>query len=93
MATEKQYPKVVAAAIVGHDGVVVSLPQPARHYHVIIHMVHILGHPIPITGEQGFMLSDGKFARRTYARRCAVANDQLLPRAMKLPELYSEDVW
>ena len=86
-------PTVVAAAIIGHDGVPVSLPPPARHHNVIHHMATVLKHPTPITGEQGFMLSDGTFARRRRARMFAEYHEQLLPRASKMDELYSEDVW
>lgn len=85
-------PRVVAAAIIGHDGVPYSLPAPARHHDVIGHMV-ALGHPTPIKGEQGFMLSDGSFADRRRALGNAVVNDQLLPGAGKRRWLFSEDVW
>lgn len=87
--------RVVAAAIIGHDGKVCSLPPPARHHDVIRHMVHVLDHPIPIKGEQGFVLSDGTFARRRRAKVMAVANDQILPhmKHMQNPYLFSEDLW
>ncbi len=91
--TDEDAPRVVAAAILGHDGVPVSLPPPARHHDVIRHMVHVLGHSAPIDGEQGFMLSDGTFAHRRRARVFAELHGQLLPRAWGLRELYSEDVW
>jgi hypothetical protein len=86
-------PRVVAAAILGPDGAPVSLPPPARHHDVIRHMAVNLGHETPITGEQGFLLSDGTFARRALARMFAELNEQLLPRAGGTRELYSEDVW
>jgi hypothetical protein len=88
------YPSVVAAAIVGRDGIVYHLPPPARHHDVGRHMLE-QGHPRPFPGgdAQGFLLSNGEFASRIAARTCAIANQQLLPRAGKTAELYSEDVW
>jgi hypothetical protein len=85
--------RVVAAAIIGYDGNAYSLPPPARHHTVIAHMHYELGHPRPISGVQGFMLSDGRFARRESARIVAERAKQLLARASKGDELYSEDVW
>lgn len=85
--------RVVAAAVRMSDGRVFSLPPPARHYNIIHMMAGVLG--IPQTGdqEQGFLLSDGRFCRRKPARIIAERAGQLLPRAMDLLELYSEDVW
>jgi hypothetical protein len=45
------------------------------------------------TWETGFLLNTGQFARRVPAKRIATKAGQLLPRAMNLRELYSEDVW
>ena len=88
------YPKVIAAAIKGDDGVIYHLDRPARHHDVGRHMIE-KGHHKPFPGgdEQGFLLSNGEFASRIAARTCAIANGQLLKRAGKTHELYSEDVW
>lgn len=85
--------RVVAAAIIGYDGKPYSLPPPARHHDCIAYMHFELGHPRPISGVQGFMLSDGRFARRKAARIVAKRANQLLERASKGDTLYSEDVW
>lgn len=87
-------PRVVAAAIVGKDGKVYSLPQPARHHDVGKYMTEC-GHPVPFPSgkAQGFLMSDGVFASREYAKGCAEYHGQLLPRAGKCRELFSEDVW
>lgn len=84
---------VVAAAVRLPDGRVFSLPSPARH-HDVIHMLH-REHGIEQRGdhEQGFLLSDGRFCRRAPAKLVAERAGQLLPRAMHLKDLYSEDVW
>ena len=84
---------VVAAAVRTSDGRVFSVRRPGRHHDVVHMMVERFG--IPQTGdqEQGFLLSDGTFCRRAAARTVAEQAGQLLPRAMDLKELYSEDVW
>jgi len=90
----ENYPLVIAAAIIGDDGIVYHLDRPARHHDVGLDMVFNKGHPAPYPlRTQGFILSDGTFADRVYARICAEKNNQLLPTASKLRELYSEDVW
>ena len=84
------------AAIV-HDDIVYSVPRPGRHHTVIAFMAEKFGPGWQlIGGEQGFVLSDGRFARRKPAWRIAKAAGQLLPRAPTDGNggtLYSEDVW
>lgn len=87
---------VIAAAIIGKDGRPYSLPPPAGHYDVINHMLCELRHPIPIDGEQGFILSDGTFSPRCQAYRIAKAAGQLLhrePWQCYGEVLFSGDVW
>jgi hypothetical protein len=84
---------VERAAIKDHDGKVYTVPRPGRHHDVIKMMVNSYFRPIPITGEQGFVLSDGTFADRVRAREVAEAANQLLSRASTGKELFSEDVW
>jgi hypothetical protein len=93
--TEVELPKVVAAAIKGKDGIIYHLPVPARHHDVGIWMIREHDHPIPFPGgnAQGFLMSDGTFGDRRYAKKCAMHHNQLLDRASNLIELYSEDVW
>lgn len=84
--------KVVAAAIIDTDGTVFSVPPPGRH-HNVIHKMADAGRPCPPIDNQGFLLSDGRFARRKPAKRVARKAGQLLPNASKLDILFSEDVW
>jgi hypothetical protein len=74
------------------DGKVFSLDRPARHHDVIKMMVE-LGYPKPIRGEQGFVLSNGRFTHRIAAKAVAIRANQLLERASKSRRLTSEDVW
>jgi hypothetical protein len=83
---------VEKAAIKMEDGKVYSVPRPGRH-HDCIKLIASLGYKIPIIGEQGFVLSDGTFADRIYARKVADEANQGIARDMHLDELFSEDLW
>lgn len=84
---------VSCAAIRDHDGTVYSVPRPGRHHDVIKKMVQA-GRPIPIRGEQGFLLDDGSFVDRKTARVIADTNGQAGGRRDQgLSELFSEDLW
>lgn len=84
--------RVETAAVLLPDGRVFTLPRPYRHCDVVRVMAY-LGIPQQGDHEQGFVLSNGRFCRRTPAKRIAQEAGQLLERAMNLSELYSEDVW
>lgn len=89
--------RVVAVAIKTLDGVVHTLPPPARH-HDVIHALARAGmsqieHCGPMEDSQGFLLNNGQFCRRAPAKLIAERGGQLIKRAMNLHELYSEDVW
>lgn len=85
---------IVCAAIRGDDGVVYSLPRPARHHNVIDHM-RAQGYAGLVSGDrQGFLLSDGTFTWRRPALHVAKRAGQLI-REPTAPAhgLFSEDVW
>lgn len=84
--------RVVAAAICS-NGKVYSLPPPARHHNVLRYMAKLGAMPKNCCGTQGFLLNDGRFCTRPSAKKIAKKAGQLLPRAMNLKDLYSEDVW
>lgn len=86
------FPRVVAAAIKGVDGVVYSVAAPGRH-HNIIKLMDECGIPFGRLEDQGFLLSNGEFVDRQTARAIATAANQGIERDMKLVDLYSEDVW
>lgn len=81
----------VVAAAIRQDGKIYSMPPPMRHGHVIHSMV-TKGCKTPITGDQGFLLSNGKFADRKVAGVIAVAAGQIKELSHP-PRLYSEDMW
>ena len=83
----------VESAAILLDGKVYSVPRPGRH-HDVIRLMRDQGVTEPQTGawEQGFVLSDGRFARRKPAGLIAKKAGQIV--ALKWPpSLYSEDLW
>lgn len=88
--------KAIAAAVKTDDGVIHFMPPPHRHHHT----VHALHRPqngvendlIVARGKQGFVMSDGTFADREEAGRCAIAAGQI-KELQHPPWLYSEDLW
>lgn len=85
--------RVVAAAVLTSDGLVHTLPPPARHHNIVYSLARFFDHPSCASDEQGFLLSDGSFCLRRPAKIVARAANQLLSRASELEELFSEDVW
>lgn len=86
--------RVVAAAIRDDEGKVWSLPAPARHYQVIRFMRES-GYVGGVNGpdQQGFLLSDGRFARRKAAGPVARKAGQLKDGKLIGSVLTSEDLW
>lgn len=85
--------KIVAVAVRFGD-VVVSLPEPNRHHHVIHAYTKQNGRVFP--DEQGFLTSKGQFVGRKEALRIASHAAQVRPRLHGQydgPELFSEDLW
>lgn len=83
---------VACAAIVDGD-FVYYLPRPARHHDVINYMVETYHLPIPIEGEQGFILTDSTFVGRAVAKMIADSSKQILEGSLEHPLLFSENVW
>lgn len=84
---------VVRAAIRDDRGAVWSLPQPNRH-HDIIKMMREAGYEGPLQGDrQGFVLSDGRFARRKSAMSVAHRAKQIKRGETISATLTSEDLW
>lgn len=98
-----QMPEIVTTAALLVNGVIWTLPRPARH-HILLHAwahahwvhdpVTNTGHPrkVPTDAVQGFMTSEGRFVDRKEAERIARACGQLKG-PMLGHELTSEDLW
>lgn len=78
-----------------HDGVMVSLPAPARHGCVIRRICELDPSVEFVSGEQGFVTNRGKFVSREQAYHIAIAAKQSRDGKPPFQEgyLYSEDVW
>lgn len=95
-AVRLQLPADLGAVKAG-DWLMVSMPSPARHHH-LLHALATLGlHEREV--EQAFLLSDGTWADRKRALEIATAAGQLVknPDAASSPiappNLFSEDLW
>lgn len=84
--------RIVAAAI-QYDGLIFSMPQPARHAHVMRSM-NIIGLP-QLDYHQGFTTSLGRYVSREAAVEIAYTAGQMQGRTKTEPayQLFSEDLW
>jgi hypothetical protein len=82
--------KIVAAAV-QFNGVIFTIPKPARH-HNIVHAMFYMGLPKLAQQEQGFLLDSGQYINRKDAAILALANGQVAELEAP-PYLYSEDLW
>ena len=88
----------VVAAAVRYGDLILSVPAPARHNHVLVAALDHFGVAHVGTDVQGFLLSDGTFANRPDAYKIARASGQPWLRRIgreyyQGPDLFSEDVW
>jgi hypothetical protein len=81
-------PVTVETAALQQDGIVYTLPRPARHCDIIHHVVK---QGVSLLGSlQGFVLSDGTFVDRYQAARVAYLAGQI---EEGIGQLYTEDLW
>jgi hypothetical protein len=79
---------MITDAAILHDGDL----WIGRRHHEIIAQMRASGVEKPITGEQGFVNSDGAFLNRIDAAAEAIACGQIAKLNWP-PRLYSEDLW
>jgi hypothetical protein len=88
--------KIVAAAV-RWQGVVYTLPPPARHHTINYHIIKTLGlERLPYEPEnQGFVDESGRFLNRKQAVVSAMLFDQIKGPQKEIygGELYSENLW
>jgi hypothetical protein len=82
----------IHAVAIRRQGVIYTLPRPARHHDVIAFMAGDCGMPTPITGEQGFLTQIGEFVDRLRGAEIAVSSGQVAELQWP-PSLFSEDLW
>lgn len=93
---------IVAAAIrrleanrgSGDDVVMMTytMPAPARHHH-ILHAMPAQNDGVVGPEAQGFLTSTGRWVDRQTAMSLAVAAGQVDPSKVRMPHLFSEDLW
>lgn len=86
--------ETIEAAAIRFEGKTWSLPKPARHIDVFLHM---RANGIDGTygnDKQGFITSTGRFVSRSRAMLIATKAEQILKHPTFQPtKLFSEDVW
>lgn len=83
--------EIIVAAAISHNGLICTMPQPARHHH-IIHTLHRSEYSLPVSSEEGFLTSEGRFVDRKKAAELAIKAGQI-DQLQWPPYLYSEDLW
>lgn len=85
--------ETIERVAIRHDGIVYSLPRPARHCHVTWMMGEQLGLGPETMHDQGFVTSTGRYVSREEA--CIIARQAGQIKNKTCPEhvLFSEDVW
>jgi hypothetical protein len=81
---------IIVSVAMKVNGLVVSMPRPARHCDIIKRLPGKLANVRP--SDQGFLTDAGNFVGREVALRLARQANQLMKPTTK-SELYSEDVW
>lgn len=86
----------IIAAAVQVNGVTLSLPPPARHYHIVNTLCETVGDAAATRyarpQDQGFLTDAAAFVGREEALRIARDAGQLLKETPHR-ELFSEDLW
>lgn len=83
--------EIIVAAAISHNGLICTMPQPARHHH-IIHTLHRSEYSLPVSSEEGFLTSEGRFVDRKKAAELSIKAGQI-DQLRWPPYLYSEDLW
>jgi hypothetical protein len=86
----------IIAAAVQLNGVTLSLPPPARHFHIVNSLCETLEQPdgtrYAAPDDQGFLTDAARFVGRVEALEIATAAGQII-KPTPHRELFSEDVW
>lgn len=86
----------IIAAAVRLNGVTLSLPPPARHYHIVNTLTETLGASDGVRyaspDDQGFLTDDAKFVGRIEAMTIAREAGQIIKPTLHR-ELFTEDLW
>ena len=87
-----QHSRRIVAAAINVEGLIVSMPKPARHGDIIKALDNVAVASLVITPDmQGFIDSDGNFLGRKEAKKVAFDAGQIQSTAHD--DLFSEDLW
>lgn len=85
-----EHQRIIAAAC-ELDGLIYTMPPPARHHDIVYKMPEGAAR---LACEQGFLTSTGRFLDRTVARYMAIDMKQVKDMSVLHPRhLFSEDLW
>jgi hypothetical protein len=82
--------RIIAAAIKA-NGLIMSMPRPARHFHIMAAMPAKMARAV-VPSDQGFLTDAGTFVGREAGLLIALKAQQLL-KPTQHRELFSEDLW
>jgi len=87
--------ETIAAAALLWDGLVLSLPKPARHHTIMRKMLDLGLEPLAVIqpDDQGFITSAGRFVGREEGCHIAREAGQIQIKTGPANMLFSEDVW
>lgn len=77
--------EIIVAAAISYNGLICTMPQPARHHHILHQSEYS-------SSEEGFLTSEGRFVDRKKAAELAIKAGQI-DQLRWPPYLYSEDLW
>lgn len=92
MTVRRAQKERITQVAIRYEGAVYSLPSPNRHHHILLRLAQRNLDRWPISGQQGFVTSTGRFVNRNEAFMIAEKAGQLI-RRHKEGELFSEDLW
>ena len=83
----------IASAAMRVGGLIVSMPQPARHHNILWELDRLGMDPFIKPIDQGFITDSGRFVERAEACVIAAKADQIRHKTGPADELFSECMW
>ncbi|NOU07404.1 MAG: hypothetical protein HOO99_14615 [Hyphomicrobiaceae bacterium] len=81
----------IVSAAVRINGLVISMPRPARHHTILQALDEATG--VGNVADQGFLTDRGKYMTRVEAMQEAIRCDQQFRDPVRGAELFSENLW
>lgn len=86
--------EITHVAIRLRNGLLLLMPKPSRHHHIISAWHTTTSQSFPEDGEQGFFDNQGRFLNRKQALHVALTAGQVKkPEEIRAGRLFSEDLW